>query len=438
MRILLIVLVVFLTLSAVFGFDPGPAPGVKIKNAILYLLVLALTFRLTMDRSFRVQLPAMPVLFGTQIAYALLTYVAIVLVLDYWNYDALRNGFNLKNSLVDQALFFLVFFYGLRSNADALTVLKILLISWALSHAFAVLDALGLVQIGDIEMRHDGRVQGAVGESNQYGAFVALSLPATLSLMLVTRGIWRLFWLCAAVLTAVTLLMTVSRGAFVATVVAAFAGLYLFRRYVPLGRLAAWGVGSVVILLVILGAAVALGFGELLYQRVIAGSSGDLGGVSSGRSEFWMTALEVMFETPISLITGFGWAAYGSMPFRFAAHNHYLSSWFNLGLPGLACSVLLFIVPIRAARAALSAAAPDVKPVLMGFIVGTIAVAVAVFFVELHSPWQYFWSYAGIVMRLAVNATQGAVAQPTAAAANVREAPGIHQDPHGWTVASSR
>ena len=32
MRFLLITLVLFLTASAVFGFDPGPMPGVKIKN----------------------------------------------------------------------------------------------------------------------------------------------------------------------------------------------------------------------------------------------------------------------------------------------------------------------------------------------------------------------------------------------------------------------
>ncbi len=59
-----------------------------------------------------------------------------------------------------------MFFYGLRSNEDALTVLKVLLAAWALSHIMAVLDATGVFHIGDIEQRSDGRVQGAVGESN--------------------------------------------------------------------------------------------------------------------------------------------------------------------------------------------------------------------------------------------------------------------------------
>ena len=53
MRLLLIILVLFLTASAVFGFDPGPLPGIKIKNGLLYLIVLGLMLRLTLDRSYR-------------------------------------------------------------------------------------------------------------------------------------------------------------------------------------------------------------------------------------------------------------------------------------------------------------------------------------------------------------------------------------------------
>jgi O-antigen ligase len=436
MRALLIILVVFTTLSTVFNFDPGPAPGVKIKNAILYLLVLSLAFRLTLDRNFRVQMPVMLTMFGVLASYAIISYVAIVLAIDYSNYNALRNGFSLKNSLIDPMLFFLVFFYGLRSNEDALLLLKILLMGWALSHLFAVLDALGLVQIGDIERRSDGRVEGAIGESNQYGAFTAFTLPALISLVFITRGFWRVLWLALAAFTAVTLVMTVSRGAFVATVVAALGGLWLFRRHVPFGRLAMWGATAVLVIAVIVTSVIALGFGDLLYQRVVGGMSGDIEGISSGRTAIWATALEAMFETPITLITGFGWMAYNSMPFRFAAHNHYLANWFNLGLIGLSISVLLFVIPIRMARRALTSATPEARAALMGFIAAAIAVATAVFFVELYLPWQYFWAYAGIAMRLAVNAVEGPVVQPIVVPVKSREPPpAAPRDPHGWTAA---
>ena len=436
MRLLLISLVLFLTASAVFDFDPGPLPGVKIKNALLYLIVLGLMLRMTLDRNFRVQRPGVPILFGILIGYALLTYVAIVLAIDYPRYQVLQAGFILKNSLVDQMLFFLVFFYGLRSNEDALVVLKVLLTAWALSHIVAVLDATGVFHVGDIEQRSDGRVQGSVGESNQYGAFVALSLPAIVALVTMTRGVWRMFWVAASVVTAAALVMPVSRGAFVATMFATVFGLWLFRRFMPARRLMAWTAWGM------LGAVLAgvlvmsLGFGDLIYQRVVNQGGGDLTSASSGRTEIWATVLEVMFDKPLTLLTGFGWEAYSTFPFRWVTHNHYLQQFFNLGMVGLICSALLMIVPIRAANMAATFARPDVRPVLIAFGMGTIALATAVFFVNLYSPWLYYWSYAGIVMRLAANALEPQAYAPAAVAAPAPGRAERARDAHGWTTAS--
>jgi hypothetical protein len=63
MRSLLIALLGFLTLSGVFDFDPGPMPGVKIKNALLYAIIVGLFLRMTFQR-YRIQLPAMLTLRG--------------------------------------------------------------------------------------------------------------------------------------------------------------------------------------------------------------------------------------------------------------------------------------------------------------------------------------------------------------------------------------
>ena len=438
MRYLLIALILFLMASTVFGFDPGPLPGVKIKNALLYLIVLALMLRVTMDRSYRLQLPGVPILYCIMIGYAALTYLAIILVIDYPRYDALFAGFVLKNSLFDQMLFFLVFFYGLRTNDDALTVLKILLVAWAVSHIFAVLDATGMFHIGDIEQRGDGRVQGAIGESNQYGAFCAMSLPAIVALVTMTRGMWRVFWLAASIITASALLMTVSRGAMVATVFATMCGLWLFRRYMPARKLATWAACGFVAAVLVGIVVSALGFGDLIYARVVGHASMDIDATSSNRTEIWATVLEVMFRTPLTLITGFGWESYPTFPFRWVTHNHYLQLFFNLGLIGLVCSVLLFVVPVRTANAAATYASPEVRPVLIAFGLATIAIATAVFFVNLYMPWLYYWAYAGICMRLAANALEPsahAVAPAVALSAPARRAERV-RDSHGWTAAS--
>ena len=73
---------------------------------------------------------------------------------------------------------------------------------------------------------------------------------------------------------------------------------------------------------------------------------------------------------------------------------------------------------------------------LIAFGIGTIAVATAVFFVNLYSPWIYYWSYAGIVMRLAANALEPQAHARAAVAAPAPRRGERARDPHGWTAAS--
>ena len=143
-----------------------------------------------------------------------------------------------------------------------------------------------------------------------------------------------------------------------------------------------------------------------------------------------------MFGTPLTLLTGFGWEAYWTFPFRWVTHNHYLQQWFNLGLVGLICSVLLFVVPIRTVNAAANYADPDVRPMLIAFGIGTIArrdggvLRQSVFALALllvvcghrHAPCRERTRAAG----------------PCAAAVTA-PAPRRGErlrDPHGWTAAS--
>ena len=438
MRFLLIALIGFLTLSGVFNFDPGPMPGVKIKNALMYAIIVGLFLRMTFQR-YRIQLPGMLTLWGVLVGYSILTYVLIVLAIDYPHYNWLSSGMQLKNQMVDYMLLFLVFFYGLRSTEDAVVVLKVLLICLALSHIVAVLDALGYVQIGDIELRGDGRVQGTAGESNQYGALVALSLPAIAAAIFVTRGLWRMFWMAAAAFTALTLIMTVSRGAYVAIAFAALLALYLFRRYVRPTKLMMAVACTLAVAVVAVGVAYSLGFGDLLGRRMLGSAvkTSDLSGLSSGRTDMWVSVMGTMLEHPLTLLTGFGWNAYAAMPFRWNTHNSYLLAWFNLGLPGLICTVLLLVVPIKVALSASRVANATIRPHLIGFVVGTTALAVALFFVNLFSPWLFVWAYVGTVMRIAVNAMEQPVTAPASVPAAAAPA-SRGRDAHGWGAITSR
>jgi hypothetical protein len=94
------------------------------------------------------------------------------------------------------------------------------------------------------------------------------------------------------------------------------------------------------------------------------------------------------------------------------------------------------VVPTRTVNTAATFARSDVRPMLIAFGIGTIALATAVFFVNLYSAALWYWCYAGIVMRLAANALEPQPAYvPAVAEPATRRAERV-RDPHGWTAAS--
>jgi len=183
-------------------------------------------------------------------------------------------------------------------------------------------------------------------------------------------------------------------------------------------------------------------YGGLLTERVF-GQTGNIDATeaSSGRTEIWLTLFAKMVETPVSFITGYGWDTYGSFAFHFAPHNHYFALWFNLGLLGLVTGCYLLFSAIARARRASLVAEAGVRRQLIAFVIGGISVCGAVFFVELHDPWIFFWMYAGAVMRLAMCVAPAG--EPVLAPAPVtgrrqRMRPAVARDSYGWSGAQGR
>ena len=80
-------------------------------------------------------------------------------------------------------------------------------------------------------------------------------------------------------------------------------------------------------------------------------------------------------------------------------------------------------------------AAPPLRGQLIAFVLGTVGVATAVFFVDLHKPWFYFWMYGGVVMRLVLCAEES----PATEAATPRvKRPTVRRDPYGWAHSGTR
>jgi O-antigen ligase len=433
MPTILAITALFLLTTDALAIDLSVLPGLSAKNLIIYMLAVLIALRMVVSRQSIMAMGQMQGAFIVLILYAFITLLVSALIIEYPGYDLMGAAIKLKSGLVDHYIFFLVFLFGTRTAEDAVKVIKGLLLGALIMNGLTILDAMGYIDLG-FGIRDDGRTSGAIGESNQFAAFIILFLPAMIAAAVASRGVVRLFWLGGALVTSFALVMTASRGGFVGLAMTAAAGAYLYRHLMSYSRVISWGLGAMVLLVVFVSLSP---YGGLLAERMI-GQTGsiDVSDASSGRSDIWATALGVMFEYPITFITGFGWDVYWSMPFSFSPHNHYLALWFNLGLVGLFCGAYLLFSSVNRARRASVIAEPPYRGQLIAFVLGAVGVCTAVFFVELYKPWFYFWMYGGAVMRLVLCVNESPVLAPERAP--VMKLPKVRRDPYGWTQAGGR
>ncbi len=408
MRWLLSLLVAVIVFCDIFDVGLSLGPGVSVKNGVLYLIALGLFFRMVIAGEVRIELPKIHALFVLWIGYAVVTSIVDALILHRPQYHLTAAVINLKAFLIDPTMFFLTVFYGLRDNEDARTFLKALVAAICIANVMTLADVVGILHISmsvGEEGIEQGRVYGFFGHANSTGTLIACMLPAMIALAATGRRLTRMLWYGGAFASAIVLIMTVSRGAFVAAFAAAVCGGYLCRRYVRPGRLVAWGI-AVVALVVLVGVVASIVYPQtaaVLSERLIGQSSTvSVGEFTSGRSSIWATTLESMMDAPLSLITGFGWNAYESMPFTLSTHNYYLDLWFDLGIVGVACFVLIVRRTMLVAGRAIPLASGDERRQLLAFQFGMIAMLVAVFFTLIFKPWPYLWMYMGAMMRVAL------------------------------------
>ena len=423
MRYLLALLIALLTTIDVSGWPLSLAPGLSVKNAILYLILLSLAARFVVRGGLRMELPRIHLWFGVLIAYATLTWLAVGLVIKYKFYTLVYGGIDLKASLIDNALVFALFLYGARTVADTRFLLKCILVAVTAANAIAIGNVAGVFDIGTTYVGEEGnlvgRVFGAFGHANETAALIVCLLPAYVAAALSAKAAARLFWALAGAVSAALMVMCGSRGAFMALALASVWGSYICRRLISWRR-AALMVVILIVIAVPLLALVSLEFGDVFTQRVTEmilnpGTSSD------ERTYIWQPVLDKMMANPITLVTGFGWGSYDVMGFFYATHNHYLLLWFELGIIGLACYLMVIRQLVMTAQRAARTATDDTARYLLAFIYGIIGISGAVFFTLIFKPWLYVWAYAGVMMRMALIAMQ--TAQPNQR--NERLAPAV-------------
>ena len=182
MRYLLALLIFFLTTIDVFGWTLSLAPGLSVKNAILYLILLTLSARFVVRGGLRLELPQLHLWFAVLIAYATLSWLIVGVLVQYKSYTLLGSGIDLKAKLLDNAIVFAMYLYGTRTLQDAKFLLKCMLLAVTAANAIAIGNVAGLFEIGitpvGTEGNLTGRVFGAFGHANETAALTVCLLPA--------------------------------------------------------------------------------------------------------------------------------------------------------------------------------------------------------------------------------------------------------------------
>ena len=420
MRWMFVFLAVLLITSDFLGHNPGLGPGLSLKNAFLYMIAMAILFRMALTGDFKLRLPGLHMAWAMWVGYAILTFFAAWLVIHYRSYDALQSAIALKSDLIDSCIYCFAAFYGIQNEKDYRTVLYALMAVIGLSSVLTLTDLVGITGLGT-KLGESGaeadRVFGAFGHANETGALLALMLPGGVAMVLTSRGFWRLFWLGCAVATAAVFILTVSRGAYVGIAVGYPIAILMLRRLIPPGRIAAWAFAGVIMAVI---GAVVMAIADpraaaSIADRVFGIGSMGMSEASSGRTDIWAQALGEMMANPVTLVTGFGWNVYSTMPTIFAMHNTYLDQWFNLGLLGVATYVYIIYVTVRTAKEAAMEAAPPLRTEMMAYVVGMLGLAVSVFFGNLYTSKPYIWMYVGLTMRGALFVLEKVAAAEAAA-----------------------
>jgi len=308
-----------------------------------------------------------------------------------------------KSEMLDNLLYFAGAFHALNDERDVRTVMKALAAALGIANIATLADVAGIIHLGTnigTSGAEEGRVFGVFGHANDTAALIVALLPVSIAVALESRGIRRAMWAAGAIASLAVMLLTVSRGSYVGIVVGSAWAAWLCRRFVPLQKIAMWAFGGLIAMVVsvFLGALAIPGAAKMISERLTGGGI-NADEMSSGRTGLWKQVVELMWEQPITLLTGYGWDVYWVMPFRYATHNIYLYQWFNLGLVGLICFIMLITIGVKRALRAASQEHSVLRDHHTAFVFGMLGLAVSVFFVNLEGQWPLVWIYFGVAMR---------------------------------------
>ena len=250
-----------------------------------------------------------------------------------------ENIIDLKQWLTPMLLFFVVI-----NCIDDLKDIKLLITLMGL--AIIVVGCLSIKDYLRLGYDVDNRIDGLMGQANELGAFLAQYVFVFLGLALIGREakIKKLFYFIVIGVGVIAMLLTFSRGAYIAFAVAFIAMVFFKSRLLAI---------PLVLIFYLLGMlflpATVMERVSMTFEANDDVSAVKLESSAQSRMVIWQGALKMIADNPLF---GVGYAAFPSVitdyiPERKDAHNMYLLIAGEMGLLSLAVFAWLFFRIIR-------------------------------------------------------------------------------------------
>jgi O-antigen ligase len=272
-----------------------------------------------------------------------------------------------------------------------------------LGNIITLADAFQLPDLQMLAWHHEGRLNGFLGQPNEYGAFLVIFLPATVALFTLESGTRRFLAAIGALATFVCLLLTFSRGSYVGVFLGLLLGAVFLRKYVPIHLVTSVAIAIGIVSAIAIPLLFFVGFDDEFRDRFSL-FGGDTHTMTTGRSTLWLRALSVMSREPISFLTGYGWYSYSSFSeFRLSVHNVYIYYLFNLGVIGLTLFLTTFMATFVKLRQGIAFASGANKSLLVSATIGIFGICVTLNFSEIYATVPLMWAFIGLALRLAIS-----------------------------------
>lgn len=404
MQFLLVLALVFNTIGVVRKEAYQLAPGLSVKNLLLYLAILLLMSKAMLGKRLRFEAP------GVLLALAVLVLLAIASTFFvagsdvYPRYPLMGSLLRIKAEQLDWLCWFVAFSAGIDKRNETERMLKVLLALVGFANVLTIWNAAGLPRIGEGVYNPEAiaglrRIDGYFGHANETAALIVLYLPIMVAFALSARRAERVMWFGACVASVMVLVGTVSRGGLIALLGSVLLAKMKYSRYLSIGRVVRWAV-LLGLLGAILAGVVGSAYLEKFVGRFTSVSTVSASDISSGRTEFWLQALTLMVRHPWSFIVGMGWNTWAVNGFIFLPHSHYLWIYWDLGLAGLVAFCFIFVRIYKQAASVLKTPISQAEarmPLAVIFSIQAWMIAMA--FANIGTPWIFVWPLLGLLSR---------------------------------------